>query len=317
MENFWETRSKIVLIGTVAVLVAGIILAYALPAANGTCERNDFVGTKYSCSASLSDVTTVLREQYGEGWVYDLAKVGMLVALGAAFGIPATQRNVQRLGVAAGCAAGLALPIYVHSKNADFGAKLGSGLILFSIACIVAAVIPLLPFGASFDERTIRSPSSVGLTYGPIGSSAGRTGVEPPDDSSARHTVDTRESSDLLYSVFGPPNSEPAIRVMPPSLALIPASGGPGTEVEIIAERFPAGSAVTLTWQEEPGADEIVLGSQNASITGKAGWIFTIPEHSREGYKPVKIADASKSATTLFTVMATTPAETEVSERNE
>lgn len=128
-------RSTKVIVGVAGTLGLGIVLGYALPWVTSSGDYGD------SSSASLSDVGTVLN-MVNRGWAYDLARLGVVAAIVAAVAFPRRLRSPQALVITLGSVLGLMLPIVLKTKAFGDGDAMGSGMIPFGLACVVAAIAP-------------------------------------------------------------------------------------------------------------------------------------------------------------------------------
>lgn len=122
-----------------AVLAIGLILAYALPAV--TSSSDDDYYSDSSDSLSFGDLGKVMDFYYGDGWIFDLSRAGVIVAIAvAAFGFPQDKRRLQLAVITVGSLLGLILPIYVFSKM-ERNDALGIGLWGFGAACVLGAIL--------------------------------------------------------------------------------------------------------------------------------------------------------------------------------
>jgi hypothetical protein len=265
MDDFMESRSGKLMGSVVAVLAAGTLLAYVLPAA--TWSGEDLFGDSVSESIGLSELATAIQ-LFNRGWTFDLSRIRVIVALIAAIAFTRDQRDLQRVCITTGCAAGLVFPVYIYSQL-EIGASLGFGLILFGIACVAAGALPWLIQGEGDPEA-----------YAPVaGASANYT-----KQWSARGVAPTAPS--------------PLVR---PTLTVFPAQGAPGASVSLLAERFPIGSFVTF-FGKTPSGDMKELGGQNASPSGAANLKIVIPADASERYLNVEARAGNRVATSSVIV---------------
>lgn len=268
-----ESRSGKLVGSVVAVLAFGTLLAYALPAA--TWSGDDFFGDPASESIGLGELATAIQ-LFDRGWTFDLSRIGVILALIAAIAFTRAQRDLQRLLITAGCAAGLVFPIYIYSQL-ELGASLGFGLILFGLACVVAGALPWLIQDEEGPEAS---------TYAPVTGAPANFAKEW----SARGVAPTAPS--------------PLVR---PTLTVLPAQGAPGASVSLIAENFPIGSLVAFSLKTSSGELE-ELGRRNASPSGAANLKISIPADASETYLHVEARSGNRVATnSLIVTLGITP----------
>ncbi len=267
MDDFMESRSGKLMGSVVAVLAAGTLLAYILPAA--TWSGEDFFGDSVSESIGLSELATAIQ-LFDRGWTFDLSRIGVIVALIAAIAFTRDQRDLQRVSITAGCAAGLVFPVYIYSQL-ELGASLGFGLILFGIACVAAGALPWLIQDEGGPETS---------AYAPVAGA------------SANYTKQ--------WSAQGVAPTVPSPLVHP-TLSVFPAQGAPGAQVSLLAERFPIGSFVTF-FGKTPSGEMKELGGQNASPSGAANLKIAIPADASDRYLNVEARSGNRVATSSVIV---------------
>lgn len=131
MDDVRETRSVGLATAVVATLGIGLILGYALIWVSADAD-----------AIKLARVGSVL-DLYGDGWILDLARAGVLLALIAALAFPRSQQMPRAVCISAGALTALALPLAVLAKLAPLDSP-GAGLILFALAAGITAIIPWL-----------------------------------------------------------------------------------------------------------------------------------------------------------------------------
>lgn len=271
METFWQTRSKAMVYGVAGVLVAGAICAYAFPSLK--FDGYSVFGTSVNESASFGDLKLGL-DVADKGWLYDLARLGVIAAIIAAIAFPVAQSGAQRLVIALGCIAGVSLPIYVFTQLED-GVSAGAGLILLLIACSLAGIMALfVPVEPAESPRL-----SDGIT--PFSPSA--VAIDP--------------SAPYMRVATTSPTTTPSLR-------LTPVSGTPGSEVRFKAEHFPAGSAVRFSYFDTETSKRVEIGVRNASPTGAVEWTYVFPEDILPGRKHLRVEGGNKHATAPFMIEA-------------
>jgi multiple sugar transport system permease protein len=142
--RMWAPRAAIV-----ATIIAGLILAYTLPAV----ELAD--GSTFSIQEANEELTFT-----GDGWVLTLMWTAALLVIVAAVVFPRSERFIQTLAVCGGSIVAMSFPFYVsrHLTLIDEDATgLGNGLIGAWIAFGVAAALPWFSLLWWNRERTILS----------------------------------------------------------------------------------------------------------------------------------------------------------------
>lgn len=136
MDNIRETRSVGLATAVGTTLGIGVVLGYALPWVTFGADDFGDGGDRIK----LGDIGALLTI-FGRGWMLDLARLGVVLAVVAALAFPRSQRTLQALLVSAGGAAALMLPIYILTQL-EGGDSPGAGLILFAVAAGVTAILP-------------------------------------------------------------------------------------------------------------------------------------------------------------------------------
>jgi len=134
MDLFLRDRSTRFMVGVGGVLLLGLLLAYTLPAigANGEFEDDESLG--------FSETGEIVSLMTDRGWTYDISRLGVVVAIIAAIALPRPLSAIQRVIVTIGALAGLAFPLLGVRPILE-GDSLGIGLILFSVANLVAVAL--------------------------------------------------------------------------------------------------------------------------------------------------------------------------------
>lgn len=135
MDGMSQTRPNGLVMLTIGVLLAGVVLAYSLPAVRtGRADAEDSA----SRFTSLADVTKVMQD--AGAWSLAIAHLGVLGAIVAALAIPREERTFRALCVSVGAVAAMAVPLWVARHL--HGAHLGAGMITAWLAFAAAAALP-------------------------------------------------------------------------------------------------------------------------------------------------------------------------------
>jgi N-acetylglucosamine transport system permease protein len=136
MTRHEATRSPKLTIGVIALLVIGVVCAFALPIV--TSSRGD---------VSLRELWDAPPGYGSARWVLAIAGAGVVVAVVAAVAFPLRHCVPQALVISLAWLATTVLPIWVE-LNLGRGQSLGAGLLASATAFVLAAAIPWFALGS-------------------------------------------------------------------------------------------------------------------------------------------------------------------------
>lgn len=242
--------------GVSGILFAGFILSYLLPAAT---ISDGWFGSETIRMSELNH-----RLQDGGGGVFsDLTKIGIAIAIVAAFGFPLADRVAQGILVSFGSVLALTLPVLLLIGH-EQGDKIGAGLWVLGIACVVSAAAPwVLP---KFEQPRAHPTST--------------------SSSSPQFTLPMRPA---LAAPVPVPQRQPLVAT--PSFrfpfVLGPSSGGAGATVRALARGFMPGQRVSIEWVSNSGPAAVVAEGI-ASPSGEIDVEFTPPPDQMPGVYTVR-----------------------------